>query len=210
MIPFVIAGTGLPEVIRLAEDVCDSNSEYLFLGFIDDNKVNSKRNLYGYRILGDFEYIRDNPQVYVVNSISRNCEVRRLSTERLISLGAQFTNLIHPTVLCDSSFVGAGNIVDRQTILHRGSKLGSHNLILSGVVLGHDSQIGDFNFFGHKSIVNGFAQIESRCFIGAGAVIGPAVMIADSVTVGIGCALNFNAAEGRTYFSRPPMMGGGD
>jgi len=204
-IPFVIAGTGLPEVIRLAQDVCVNDSRFQLLGFLDDNALNASRNLYGYNILGGFDYIEKNEGVFVVNAIARNCELRAASTGKLIDLGARFINLIHPSVLVDFDSIGVGNVVDRGCVLHRGVRLGDHNIFLTGVVIGHDSIVGDLNFMGHNVVVNGHSKIGRCSFFGANSVLGPLVSVGDYCTVGPCCSIHWNLPDGVTLGARPPL-----
>ncbi len=203
---FVIAGTGQPELISLAQDCCDDNSTYRFLGFIDDNRDNQNRELYGYEILGGFDFLNDKPEIYVVNGIFRNSEVRRLSIDRLNSCGARFINLIHPTVLCNTRNMGIGNIIDRYTILHRGSEIGDHNMMLTSVVIGHDTVVGNSNFFGHKVVVNGHSEISNFCFFGAGVIVGPSVQIGSNSTIGMGAIVTSNIKPSSRLMARPPML----
>jgi len=201
----VVAGTGLPEVIRLAQDVCVHDSRFQLLGFLDDNSSNASRNLYGYKILGGFDYILENEGVRVVNSISRNCQLRVESTRKLISLGAKFINLIHPTVLVDQMSIGVGNVIDRGSILHRGVSLGDHNMLLTGVVIGHDSVVGDLNFMGHNVVLNGHSKIGSSSFFGANSVLGPSVSIGDHCVVGPCCGIHWDLPDGTKLGARPPL-----
>ena len=115
---FVVAGTGLPEIISLIEDIIYADETFEFLGFVDDNPLNKNRQLYGYEFIGTFEALRNMGDVFVANSIGRSTEVRWQSTARLISLGAKFINLIHPGIKLRGVELGNGNVVFQDTIIH--------------------------------------------------------------------------------------------
>lgn len=200
----VVAGTGLPEIISLIEDVGKATGDFELMGFVDDNPQNKARELYGYRVLGPFDMIQD-LDCYVINSIGRTMELRAKSTDRLLKLGARFVNVIHPTVLLDASSIGVGNVVDRFSIIHRGSRIGSNNLLLSGVVIGHDSRVGDCCFFGHKTVVNGNVSIGNGVFIGASSVVGPSIECNDHCVVGPGSVVLSDVDKGATLATRPPL-----
>jgi len=200
---FVVAGTGLPEIISLIEGVCEDDPSHEFVGFIDDNPENRIRDLYGYPFLGGFEYLNRYKGIKVVNSIARNTQIRRLSTERILSLGGSFINLIHPTVLRHQSSLGIGNVIDRSCILSRGVSIGSHNLFLSNVIVGHDCKLGDNNFFGHRVLLNGSVSVENNCFIGAGSMVAPHISIQSDCSIGMGCVLSSDALSNSVYLPRP-------
>jgi len=204
-INFVIAGTGLPEIITLAEDFCNHNHEYQFVGFIDDNLNNRNRRLYGYTILGGFDYRVKDESIKVVNSISRNSYIRNLSTKKLLNLGWDFINLIHPLAKIQGEITGSGNIIDRFSILNKGVKISSHNILLTGVVLGHDSIVGSGSFMGHNVIVNGHCRVEDQCFIGACSVIAPNVTIRNGTSLGIGSIVISDTEAGAKYMSKPAI-----
>ena len=210
---FVVAGTGLPEIISLIEDVCQEDPVHEFVGFIDDNPENRTRDLYGYPFLGGFEYLNRHKGLKVVNSIARNAQIRRISTDRILSLGGNFINLIHPTVLGHHNSLGIGNIIDRSCILSRGVSIGSHNLFLSNVIVGHDCNLGDNNFFGHRVVLNGFVNVKDNCFIGAGSLVAPDISIHSNCVIGLGCVLLSDACPNSVYLPRPasifkaPVMG---
>jgi len=201
---FVVAGTGLSEIIRLCEDFCSDNPDYEFIGFVDDNTDNRKRELYGYPLLGDFTYVAKR-QVLVVNSIARTTEVRKLSTERLKSLQATFMNLVHPSTTLDANSIGTGNVVDRGCIIHRGARIGSHNMFLTNVVVGHDSIIGDNNFIGHHCVFNGFVTLGSDSYIGGASIFSPGTTVGSGCNIGMGCNISTNVASGSRLISRPPL-----
>ena len=97
----VVAGTGYPEIISLVKEMKEEEYEYEFIGFLDDNKENKNRNLYGYEILGGFDWILNNKDVEVVNAIFRDCEIRYKSTKKLLDMGAKFKKIIHRSASVD-------------------------------------------------------------------------------------------------------------
>ena len=206
MFRFVIAGTGLPEIISLVEDVLASGKDLEFLGFIDDNLENRNRNLYGHNFLGSFEAIRELGDILVVNSIARSMSIRSASTRRLVSLGARFMNLVHPSVSLSGVSLGIGNVLFRGATTHRGVKLGDHNVFLTNSIIGHDTQIGSFNFFGNGSIVNGKCSIGDFNYISPGAVLVNDIKIGSSCVVGSNCVVFEPLETGHHIVKRPDLV----
>lgn len=200
----VAAGTGYPEIISLIEEMKDDGNNYEFIGFLDDNKNNSKRNLYGYKILGGFDWISDNKDVLVVNSIFRDCEIRYKTTKKLLEMGANMKKVIHKSASCDISKIGKGCIVGRNTIVEKGSLIKEHCVILHNTVIAHDTNIGGYSFIGHNVSIQGFNKIGTKVFIGTGTSTCPNITINDKATIGLNCNLIKNVPENATLIPLLP------
>jgi len=204
----VICGTGQLEILELIDSINKEKAnqeKYQLIGFLDDNLDNYSRNLYGYKILGGFDWISNyKNEVFVVNSIARSTKIRMKANLKLEKLGAKFINLIHPSVqLSHSKSIGTGNIIFENTALKINSSIGNHNMILSGFVLGHDSQLGSYCFAGHNAICQGNVLINDCVFLASGCNIAPSLRVNNFSTIGIGSVLLRDAAEGYTYIGNP-------
>lgn len=205
----IICGTGQLEILQLIDDINNSSTktEHInLIGFLDDNHLNTSRDLKGYSIIGGFDWLEKNntENIYLINSIGRTCEIRKESTLRLKSFGGKFTNLIHPSVdlkYCKS--IGIGNIIFEYGSLKINSSIGNHNMLLNGVILGHGTSVGSYCFFGHYSVCNGDTKICDSVFIGSGSHVSPCLTIKEGVTLSIGSILNCNAKSNHTYFGNP-------
>ena len=200
----VAAGTGYPEIINLIKEMHDEGNEYEFIGFLDDNENNKKRNLYGYKIIGGLDWIINNKDVLVVNSIFRDCEIRYKTSEKLIKMGATLKKVIHKSASCDISNIGEGCIIGRNTVIEQGSLIKKHCVILHNTVVAHDSTIGEYSFIGHNVSIQGFNQIGKKVFIGAGTTTCPNININDRATIGLNCNLIRNVAEDAILISALP------
>ena len=202
----IIAGTGFPEILTLVNEINKiKNNSIEVVGFIDDNKQNSNRNLYGYSYLGPFEELRNFKDTYVINTVSRSMKIRYESTKRLIELGANFCNLIHPLSTISINNIGLGNIVLAGCVFEIGTTVGSHNLFLRNNIVGHDSKIFDYSFFGHGCIINGHTFIDNYCFIGANSTLGPSIKVAQKTVISPGSYIGTDTKEKSSYMSRPPQ-----
>ena len=54
-----VVGTGYPEIISLLNDFISLDTKLNFIGFLDDNQKNKSRNLYGYKIIGNLDWIEN-------------------------------------------------------------------------------------------------------------------------------------------------------
>ncbi len=191
----VVAGTGYPEIISIIEEMKIEDYEYKLIGFLDDNIKNAKRNLFGYEILGGFDWIIDNNDVEVVNSIYRDCEIRYQTTQKLLQMGAKFKKIIHKSASVDPRNVGNGCIIGKNTILEKGSFIDEHCVILHNSVIAHDTTIGKYSFVGHNVSIQGFNEIGRKVFIGTGSNTCPNIIVNDGAKVGLNCSIVSSVTE---------------
>ena len=197
---FVIAGTGQPSLIPLVSSL---PPDMVCLGYLDDNPCNITRYLGDYTIVGGFSWLGNNPDCFVVNSISRTCSLRFSTTQLLTSFGAQFCNLIDPTVNTQGVSIGVGNIIGKNVILEPGASLGDHNIILSSVTVAHDSIIGDYNFLGLNTIVQGNCTIGSLNFFSAGSILEPSITVGSRCIVTAGSVVHTHLKSGHMVLRSP-------
>ena len=124
-----VAGTGYPEIISLLNDFISVDKKLNFIGFLDDNKKNKSRNLYGYKVIGPLDWIANKKNLLVVNSIFRSPLLREEVTKKLDAFDAKFLTLIHPSVSCEFAKVEEGSIIGRNCILEPGSIIGNQSVI---------------------------------------------------------------------------------
>ncbi len=191
----VVAGTGYLEIINLINEMKIDECEYELIGFLDDNKENFKRNLYGYKILGGFDWIINNKDVLVINSIFRDCDTRYKTTNKLLNMGAKLTKVIHKSVSCDVAKIGKGSIIGRNAVIEKGSHIGKHCVILHNTVIAHDTNIGEYCFLGHNVSIQGFNSIGNKVFIGTGSTSSPDIKIKNNSKIGLNCNLIKNVDE---------------
>ena len=201
-IKFVVAGTGFPDVLPLIKKINQSAfQDYELLGFLDDNKENKKRNLFGFKILGGFDWIKDK-EIFVFNSIARNPELRSLTTKKLKSLGAKFLSLVSPEIDIGYVKIGSGCLVDS------GCYIGAKNYMkslngLANAMIGHDSKIDKNCFIGTGANIQGHVTIGKNSFVAAGAIIAPGVTIGANCKIGFNSIITNDIQKGQVYFSRP-------
>jgi len=201
----VIAGTGYLDVIQVIDEINKfSENKLELLGFLDDCSENYKRNLYGHKILGGFDWIQNNhTEVYVFNSIARTTTIRSGAMDRLLNFGAKFCNVIHPSVNINYVQIGSGVYIGKNAYLELGCKIESHVMILENATIAHDSLIGENSFVGAGVHIQGNVNIGDMCFIASGAVIYPGLTIENHSTIGINAAQVINVRAGESYAAAP-------
>lgn len=203
-IKFVVAGTGFPDVLPLIKKINQSAfQDYELLGFLDDNKENKKRNLFGFKILGGFDWIKDKEEIFVFNSIARNPELRSLTTKKLESLGAKFLSLVSPEIDISYVKIGSGCLVDSGCYIGAKTTIGNHSMVLANAMIGHDSKIDKNCFIGTGANIQGHVTIGKNSFVAAGAIIAPGVTIGANCKIGFNSIITNDIQKGQVYFSRP-------
>ena len=201
---YVIAGTGQVLVGQIIKELGEGHR---LLGYLDDNSLNSSRNLYGSEILGGFDWLRAvTDEVYVINAIARTCKLREESTKKLQSLGAKFTNLIDRSASYSDINMGNGNVIGKNVVIEPGATIGNHNMILSGCHIGHDVVIGDYCFIGVGCIMQGFSKVESRSFLSANVVVEPESQVSEGCVIGSGCIIHGTMDRGMMALSSLPRQ----
>ena len=176
--------------------------EWHVLGLIDDSQSNYEAYDYTYPYLGDISSHTAKTDVLYIMGIA-NMRYRKLIIEQLLSKGAIFTTLIHPTALISSSAkIGEGCVISHNVSVGPKAVLGSFNLINSRCTIGHDSQIGNFNFLSPQVVTGGFAVLGDENFIGTNAAILPAITLGNNNIVAAGMIVDKKVEDDSTIFHR--------
>lgn len=202
----VIAGTGFPEVIQLISDINLSKAKnYInLLGFLDDNSNNSNKIIENYKVLGGFDWLKNNKNIFVFNSIARTTSVRLSAKKRLDQFKAKYISLIHPNVNSTFSSVGKGVFIGKNVYLGVNTEIGDGCIIQENCSIGHDVNINENCFIAPGCNILGKVNVSENCYIGSGSVIYPNTKIGHNVTLGMNVALTNDAEPNHLYYVRPP------
>jgi len=99
---------------------------------------------------------------------------RRAVAESLLSKGARFLTLVHPTaILAPSATIGIGAIVCPFSIVSDAARVGHFALLNYQSSLGHDASVGDYAVLSPYAALGGNARVEDDVFMGIHATVGP-------------------------------------
>jgi len=201
---FVVLGIGFPDIIQTIDDLLQEDKGLEFLGFLDDDKKKRNFFLFGYKVLGGLNWIEDNKDIKVFNSIARNLKTRDLINKKMTKKKVSFINLIHPTINTKFSELGKeGILINKNVYLESTSKIGAHSMILQGSSIGHDCSIGENTFIGPGSNILGNVEIGKNCLIGSGTTIYPGVKIGNNSVTGINSIILSDVGDSQTVSSPP-------
>jgi len=205
---FICVGTGSPDIIKTVHAIKRTGVKINLLGFLDDNSVNSTRELYGFPFLGGIsELKKKSSSVAVFNSVFRNCEVREKVHTKLNRFTENYINLIHPSADIDGAVIfGSGVYIASGVRLGMGASVGSHSMIMDNATIAHDTSIGNCCFLGAGAHIQGHVIVEDKVFIGSGAVVCPSLRIGSNSVIGVNSAVMRSVPKSSITFSEPARV----
>ncbi len=190
------------EIIKYIEDINAVSPEWNILGFIDDNP----KALDGYKC--DFEVIGSIQDWQPKKTESFACalafpQVKRKIVELLVSKGAKFATLIHPTaILSKYCHIGEGTIITPNCTINDNASVGNFVSLL-GSKVAHDASVGNYSTLSGNCALNGHVKVGEMVYMGCGVLIAPSKKIGDHATIGIGSVVINNVKPRTKVFGNP-------
>ena len=127
--------------------------------------------------------------------------VRRQVAESLMSRGAKFLTLVHPTaIVAPTAAIGEGSIICPYAIVSDAAQVGAFVLMNYHSSLGHDASAGNHAVLSPYATLGGNAHIGDDVFMGLHASVGPGRRIgARSKVSANSCALSDAPTESIIY-----------
>ena len=194
------------EVLCWARDVAPTQSEWRIGGFLDANAAALDGFDVPLEILGDpAEFAPAETDRYIC-AIGDPATKQRVVTD-LLSRGAQFTTLIHPSVIMGADCrIGSGCILCPGVVLTTHVTLGRFVTLNLSVTVGHDAGIGDWCTLSDHADITGKARLGEAVFAGSHACVLPGLRVGDRAVVGAGSVVIRNVSAGSTMFGVPAKL----
>jgi sugar O-acyltransferase (sialic acid O-acetyltransferase NeuD family) len=206
MTKLIVIGALTPTIIRVINDINDSKKDqFEILGFIDNDSKKKGNDFFGYKILGDFEKIKqyNKNDVCLINTIASSTSIRKEVANYFINLGYKFTNIIHPRVNLGNVTVGIGNLIYENVLIQPFVNIGNHCIISSNSGIAHETSIGDYVFIGPSSYICGKVIIKDEVYIGTGAKILPRLSVGSQAIIGACSLVNKNVPSNKKIIGIP-------
>jgi sugar O-acyltransferase (sialic acid O-acetyltransferase NeuD family) len=176
------------EVAWLIEDINKVNNEWNIIGFVDDNEDIQGKEINGYKVVGNIEWLKSQ-ELNVVNAIGDPIVKKRIM-ERIKDSKNSYPILIHPSVIYSNrvSF-GEGSIICAGSIITVNIEIGKHVIINLDCTIGHDAILGDFTTVLPSVNVSGFVRTGECVNIGTGSAIIQGVTIGANTVIGAGAVV---------------------
>lgn len=198
-----IVGSGgfAREVAWLIEDINEKKPTWKIMGFIDENEDNIGKELNGYKVLGNLEYLNKQEKSYVAIAIGTG-EVREKISDKIKK--HKFSILIHPSVML-SKFVniGEGTIICAGSIVTTNIDIGNHVIINLDCTVGHDANLKNYTTILPSVNISGNVTVGERTMIGTGSAVIQGLSIGSDTIIGAGAIVVKNIPDNCTAVGNP-------
>jgi sugar O-acyltransferase (sialic acid O-acetyltransferase NeuD family) len=182
------AGGHGKEVAQILSEQHRDSSQYEVFGFIDENKEIHGKKINGVLVLGGISWIEENKsdELKAICAVG-NPKIMRLLSNKIKSLGIEFTNAIHPNAyIAPNSEIGKGVMIFQNTSISVNVKIGDFVTINVNSSISHDTIIENYANINPKVAVAGNVKIGESSFIGMGSSVIQGVTIGSFTTLGAG------------------------
>jgi acetyltransferase-like isoleucine patch superfamily enzyme len=204
----VIIGSGgaAAEVVSNIQSINSTTSAgFQIIGFLDDDEMifesNSSKYQFESPLLGstqDHPYLKKYSYVVAFSNIS----YKKILTSRLLGIGINFPNIIHPSAeISKSAKLGFGNIIGSHCIIGPASCVGNFNLLTSYSFVSHDCSVGSLNFFSTAGLAGG-ASVGDENFFGIRSTLLPSVIVGSRCVIQAGMVIDKDILDDVTVFHR--------
>lgn len=164
------------------------NSEFEFLGFVDDTPEKQGFNIHGHRV-HDRSFLKKNPKVFVlaVPGSPTSFKIRHKIISGLGINDDRFATIIHPTSsISPLARIGKNVLIMAGVVITSNAIIKDHVCILPNTVIHHDSSIGSYCMLGSNISVAGSVDIGDNCYIGSGSSIINNIEVGHRCLIGMG------------------------
>lgn len=186
--PIAIYGAGGfgREVLTLIEHINVQEKCWDFLGYFDDQAIDSPLYLGGAHAINAFE-----GELQLVLATGDSC-MRHAMRQKVTKKDIIFPTLIHPSVIFGRQkdvSIGEGCILCAGVVITLDVTIGDFSVINLNATIGHNSSLGVFNSLMPGSNIAGDVQMGDRVYVGSGANILNGRSVGDQTKIGSGAVV---------------------
>jgi len=200
------AGNAAREVLQIVKDINKVRLSWNIIGFIADTGVDIPALTNGkFEIIGSInDYHPKENEVFtcaIADPVGRKYVINLLRNR-----GAEFINVIHPSVMLnDYCTLGEGIVMYPNSSIGPNASVGNYSLIQSSAIA-HDVIIGEYSTISSLCGILGGVRIGRLVFIGCGAVLIPNIRIGDGAYIGAGSVVIKNVKDTKKVFGNPAKL----
>lgn len=208
----VIYGAGgfAREVLQIIKDINKYKEQEIWnpLGYLVDDAYITSNLINGLPILGSIDWIKSNPDVFIVVAVGSS-SLRRRVFEKIetVSGKERYATLVHPRAWVGEFVeVGPGSIVCSGALITTNIKIGKGVHVNIGSTIGHDAILGDFVTLNPSVNISGNVKVDAGCEIGTGSVLIPHVQVDAWSIVGAGSVVTKSLPANVTAVGAPARV----
>ena len=191
------------EIYNLATQCTEYNKDWVFKGFLDEDKSALDATAYNLKILSSVEeYVIEKDDVFIcaLGSVSAKKKYAGIIADK----GGEFINLIHPTaIIYEFVKLGKGIIICCFAFISTECVIDDFVTIQPFNTLGHDCRIGKWSHLNAYAIATGYVVLEEEVTLHTRVTIIPKLRIGKGAIVGAGSIVIKNVKPGITVFGNP-------
>ncbi|MEZ4826130.1 MAG: acetyltransferase [Bacteroidia bacterium] len=203
----IIVGANPKGQAKVVLEIAEAENRYRVVGFIDDDPGKKGLAIREREVLGG---MKDLPVLAEKLSIGGGIagfahnQLRREIGKRLIGMGLELINTIHPTAHMDSDVsIGRGVVISPGVNIVTGTVVGDSVNILTGATIDHDNIVEDGVVISPGVHTSGRVIIRRDVFVGTGAIFLPDVEIGEGAYIGAGAVVRKNVPPGEVWAGVP-------
>ena len=159
------------------------------IGYIDDDESTYEHYGFSEPYLGGIQDHKILEDAKYLMGIA-NLEYRKKIIETLVSEGAKFRGLIHPTaIISPSCVIHPTTVISHNASVGAKAEIGAYNMLNSRCTIGHDTKMGDYNFISPQVAISGNTSIGNENLIGTNACTIPGIKIGNNNKIAAGMVI---------------------
>jgi sugar O-acyltransferase (sialic acid O-acetyltransferase NeuD family) len=193
------------EVLQLIRDINESVSTWECEGFLVDSKyAKAGRIVQGLPILGDLDWLIQNPEVYLVIAVGSPPARRQIALRASQICKIPFATLVHPRAwIGEYVKIGEGSIICAGAMITTDIQIGRHVQINTGATIGHDAILEDFVTVYSSVNITGNVKLEEGVEVGTSAVLIPRTSVGCWSIIGAGSIITKSIYSNVTAVGSP-------
>jgi len=196
------------EVVCLINRINETEPQWNFIGFFDDEKEIGYTNEYGKVLGGRKELNEYSVPLDIIIAIGSPKAVEKI-IGNIVNPNINFPNIFAPdTIIVDKNNIsfGKGNLICASCLFSCAVKIGNFNIFNGFVTVGHDTTIGDYNSIMPAVRISGKVSIGNRNFLGVSSVILQTIKIGNDTIIGANSTVLRKTKDGYTYIGNPASV----
>lgn len=191
------------EVYSWLQALPENGSEWEIAGFLDDNLSALDGFEYRCQVVARISNFQPEPGDLFVCGIGV-VAAKRAVCEQLLSRGAEFLSLVHPSAVVGANVsLGRGVVICPQVVLTCDIEIGEFAMINCLSSVGHDAKVGAWATISAHCDLTGFTIVGEGAFLGSGARVIPNKRVGAGVVVGAGSVVIRSVSDNAKVFGVP-------
>lgn len=176
------------------------------LGFLDEDQKKIGQKVSGFKILGDWSFLKNKKNVAIALGIGNN-KIRQKLFIKAKKLRYPVVNAIHPTAsISRDTKLEMGIVVMAQAVINPGAIIEEGVVINTGATVDHDCHLHKFCHIWPGAHLAGTVEVGAFSYIGTGSSIIQNIQIGKYAIIGAGATVIENIPDNVTAVGVPAKI----